>query len=769
MADTYKNSQVIKDPDDNYKTLGTRPIRHDGVDKVTGRAIYGNDVKLQGLIEGAILRSPIAHARILSIDTSVAEALPGVFAVATSADLPEAGDKIADLGEGPVNLAHLSANCLARDKVFYKGQAVAAVAASNVHVAREALELIEVEYEPLPILTWVLDAMKEDAPILHEELRTNQMGKKGESPTNICDHLHFEQGDPDEAFEKAHLVVEKEFKTQTVHQGYIEPHVATAHWNQDGHLTIWASTQGSFSARDQTAETLALPTSKVKVIPCEIGGGFGGKIPIYLEPVAAVLSKKSGRPVKIQMTRDGVFEGTGPTPASFMRLKVGVDESGKITAAEAWLAYESGAFPGGVIGPGCMCVFSCYDIENARVDGFDVCVNKPWTKAYRAPGSTHVAFAIESVVDEIASKLEMDPIELRLLNAAKEGTKRVDGPVYPRIGLVETLEAAKNHDHYNAPLEGPWRGRGMASGFWFNIGLKSAVTAHVNNDGTVTLLEGSTDIGGTRTSIAMQMAETLGIAAEDIHPKVADTDSVGYTDITGGSRVTFATGLAAIEAGKDIISQMKERAAKLWECEPADVEFSQALFSRGDDSISFSDLCAKLSNTGGLITARASVDPQGFTNGFAVHICDVEVDPETGKVDILRYTALQDAGKAIHPSYVEGQLQGGSVQGIGWALNEEYLFDDEGQMLNPTMLDYRMPTALDVPMIDTVIIEVPNPSHPFGVRGVGEPPIVPPPPAIANAIKNATGLRMTELPMSPPRLFAALRDMETGKTEEQES
>lgn len=756
MSDNFSHSQIIKDPGDNYKTIGTRPVRHDGVDKVTGRAIYGNDVQLQGLIEGAILRSPVAHARIKSIDTSAAEAFPGVLAVATSADFPDPEDKVADLGEGPVNLAHLSANCLARDKVFYKGQAVAAVAARDVHIAEEALSLIKVEYELLPVLTWVLDAMEEGSPLLHEDLRTNEMGKKADTPSNISDHLHFEQGDPDTAFENAHLVVEREFKTQTVHQGYIEPHVATAHWNQDGHLTVWASTQGAFSAREQTAETLALPVSKVKVIPCEIGGGFGGKIPIYLEPVAAVLSRKSGRPVKIQMTRDGVFEGTGPTPASFMRIKVGVDEAGKILAAEAWLAYETGAYPGGVIGPGCMCVFSCYDIENARVDGFDVCVNKPWTKAYRAPGSTHVAFAMESVVDEIAEKLEMDPIELRLLNAAKEGTKRVDGPVYPRIGLVETLEAARDHDHYQSPLEGPNKGRGMAAGFWFNIGLKSSVTAHVNNDGTVTLLEGSTDIGGTRTSIAMQMAETLGIGAEDINPKVADTDSVGYTDITGGSRVTFATGLAAIEAGKDIISQMKGRAARLWECEEGEVEFADAVFSQDSNSITFAELCGKLSSTGGLITARASVDPQGFTNGFAVHICDIEVDPETGKVDILRYTALQDAGKAIHPSYVEGQMQGGSVQGIGWALNEEYLFDEDGRMLNPTMLDYRMPTALDVPMIDTVIIEVPNPSHPFGVRGVGEPPIVPPPPAIANAIKNATGVRMTELPMSPPRVFEAI-------------
>lgn len=757
------NGQSPGSVEAGYRVIGTRPVRHDGVDKVTGRAVYGADVQLAGLIHGRVLRSPHAHARIRSIDTSAAEKLPGVLAVATSKDLPDLKAKVADLGEGSVNLAHLGANCLAHDKALYKGHAVAAVAAVSPHVAEEALALIKVDYEPLPSVTWVLDAMKPDAPLIHDDVYTESLGVKADKPSNVSAHVHFEIGDPDAAFKQADLVIEREYKTATVHQGYIEPHAATALWNSDGQLTIWSSTQGSFTCRQQTSEVLQVPVSHVRVIPTEIGGGFGGKISVYLEPVAAILSKKSGRPVRMTMTRAEVFEGTGPTPGSFMRLKLGATKEGKLVAGEAWLAYDAGAYPGGMIGPGAMCVFSCYELANARVDGYDVVLNKPKTAAYRAPGATQAAFACESVIDELAERLGIDPIEIRLRNAAKEGTVRVDGPTYPRVGLIETLEAARASDHWKSKLEGPHRGRGVACGFWFNIGLKSSVAANVNADGSVTLIEGSTDIGGTRTSVAMQLAETLGIAAEAVRPQVADTDSVGYTDVTGGSRVTYATGLAAYHAGLDLRRQLCQRAAILWECQPEEVEFQidpkqGGVFVRGKERMTFAELAGKLHHTGGPVIGRAAVDAEGPTNGFATHLVDVEVDPDTGKVDILRYTIFQDAGRAIHPSYVEGQMQGGVVQGIGWALNEEYVFDAENRMTNASYLDYRMPTALDVPMIDTVIVEVPNPLHPFGVRGVGETPIVAPPPALAAAIYRATGVRMRELPMSPPRLCKAMME-----------
>jgi CO/xanthine dehydrogenase Mo-binding subunit len=365
----------------------------------------------------------------------------------------------------------------------------------------------------------------------------------------------------------------------------------------------------------------------------------------------------------------------------------------------------------------------------------------------------------ETVVDELCEKLGMDPLEFRIKNGAQEGTRRVDGPIFPKIGHIETVEAARAHEHYNTPLEGEYRGRGVASGFWFNIGLKSSVSLNVNSDGTINLIEGSTDIGGTRTSIAMQAAEVLGISAEDINPSVVDTDSVGYTGVTGGSRTTFATGYAAIEAANDVVRQMKIFAANLWEVDENEVTFDNGNFRNANGkvhSVFFKDLASIISDEGTPIVGCGAVDPKGVGGAFATHIVDVEVDPETGKVAILRYTAVQDVGKAIHPSYVEGQIHGGAVQGIGWALNEEYIYNDEGRMTNSSFLDYRMPTSYDVPMIEAVIVEVPNPGHPYGVRGVGEVPIVPPAAAIANAIYDAIGIRMKELPMSPDRILAAM-------------
>jgi xanthine dehydrogenase molybdenum-binding subunit len=743
-----------------YNVVGTRPIRHDGVDKVTGRAVYGADVKLPGLLHGRVLRSIHAHARIKRIDTSRAEAFPGVRAVVTAKDLPAAEDKVEDLGEGSVNLKYLSDNVLVGDKALYRGHAIAAVAAIDQHVAEEAVRLIEVEYELLPPVIDVLEAMKDTSPLVHENQTTESLGQQTDKKSNVAKHIQHLKGDPDAGFAEADVVVEREFRTSTVHQGYIEPHSSTALWNPDGNLTVWTCTQGAFPVRDQLSKVLDLPVSNIKVIPTEIGGGFGGKIPLYLEPVAAVLSRKTGRPVKLTMTRANVFQGTGPSPASYMKVKIGATRDGRITAATADLMFEAGAYPGSPIGAAAQCIFAPYEVPHGRIDGYDVLVNKPRSFAYRAPGATQAAFAGETVIDEICEKIGMDPLEFRLKNAAREGTRRVDGVVFPRIGCVETTKAAMEHPHYRAPLEGPNRGRGVATGFWFNIGEQSSVTISVNPNGTVHLVEGSTDIGGTRTSIAMQAAEILGIAAEDVRPSVVDTDSIGFTAVTGGSRTTFATGIAAIEAARDVIAQMRDRAANIWEVEPDTVTYEKGAFATSAASgkrMTFKELAGELKHSGGMIVGRASPDNEtGHGGAFATHIVDVEVDPETGKVEILRYTAVQDAGKAIHPSYVEGQMQGGAVQGIGWALNEGYFLDDRGDMLNASFLDYRMPTSYDVPMIDTVIVEVANPGHPFGVRGVGEVPIVPPPAAIANAIYRAVGVRMRELPMWPEAVLRAL-------------
>ena len=747
--------------DRSFKVVGTRPIRHDGVDKVTGRAVYGGDVRLPGLLYGQVLRSPHAHARIRSIDTSQAQALAGVHAVVTGADLPAptSDDEMIDLGEGPARIKFLRDNVLATDKALYRGHAIAAVAATNLHIAEEALALIKVDYDVLLPVVNVLDAMQDDAPQLHDGQTTHVFGDDTGKQSNVASQMRDELGDVAAGFGQAVHIAETEVHTATVHQGYIEPHNGTAQWSQDGSLTVWTSTQGAFTAQKQIAAIVGLPVGKVRVIPQEIGGGFGGKIPSYVEPAAALLSQKTGHPVKIIMTRADTFEGTGPTPGSCVRIKIGVDAAGKITAGEAWIAFESGAYPGCPVGAAAMCVFACYNFPNAVVDSFDVVTNKPRSFAYRAPGSTHVAFAVEKVMDELAEKLGKDPVQFRLDNIAEEGMRRSDGVVYPRIGARECLEVVRDSEHYKSALDGPNRGRGVALGYWFNVGLKSAVTASVNTDGTVQLVEGSTDIGGTRTSVAMQFAETLGLAAEDINPSVGDTSTIGYTDVTGGSRVTYATGWAAYEAAEDVKAQMITRAALLWEVEADQVEYHDGGFRCKDGSkqIGFRDLAGKIDDTGGPVVGQGSVDPAAGVGGsFSVNIADIEIDPETGKVTILRYTAVQDAGKAIHPAYVEGQMQGGSVQGIGWGLNEEYSYTDDGRMANSTFLDYRIPTALDLPMIETIIVEVPNPGHPYGVRGVGEASIAPPPAALSAAIKNAVGINLTELPMRPDRIVAAM-------------
>ncbi len=750
---------TTKEQPKQYRVIGTRPIRHDGVDKVTGRAIYGADFKIAGALHGKVVRSPHAHARIKSIDPSRALELPGVKAVITSADMPRPKAKMVDLGEGPMNALHLRSNLIAEGKALYRGHAVAAVAAVDAHVAEEAARLIKVEYEPLEPAIDVRAAMEPSAPLLHDDLFTDDLGETAKKPSNVAKHVCFEKGDVEKGFAAADRIFEGEFNAVMVHQGYIEPHNATALWNADGHLTIWCSTQGAFTVREQVAEVVGLAVSRVKVVPLEIGGGFGGKIPIYLEPVAALLSRKTGRPVKMTMDRAEVFEGTGPTPGSSIRVKIGATKDGRFVAASADMAYEAGAFPGSPFVCGMLTVFAPYDIENIHIDGYDVVVNKPKTAAYRAPCATNAAMASETLIDEIAEWAGLDPLDIRTKNAAREGTRRADGLVFPRIGFEETVEAARRSEHAATRLEGPYRGRGVASGYWFNCGLKSSVTVTVNSDGTVNLVEGSTDIGGTRASLAMQLAEVIGVDAEDVRPQVVDTDSVGYNDVTGGSRVTFASGLAVIEAGKETKKKMAERAAMLWKASPDDVEVEGSTYRLrdGSKSIEFKELAGKLGKTGGPVVAQGSVnaDPS-VGGGFGTHMVDLEVDPETGKVTILRYTAVQDAGKAIHPAYVEGQIQGGVTQGIGWAINEEYRWSAEGRMTNASFLDYRMPTSLDLPMIDAIIVEVPNPGHPFGVRGVGEVPIVPPPAAIANAIYRAIGVRLRDLPMNPARVLRAV-------------
>lgn len=743
--------------------IGTRPVRPDGVDKVTGRARFGADVHLPNMLVGKVLRSPHAHARIRSIDASAALALPGVKTVVTRDDFNDLSSEFVPAGEMLVNYRDVVRNVMAREKALFEGHPVAAVAAVSEKVAREALALIDVDYEVLPHVLDVVDAMAPDAPLLHEDMITAGVEPAPTKPSNIAKVVEFKLGDVATGFAEADIVIEREFSTQPVHQGYIEPHSCIANYSEDGQAELWCTTQGHFVVRGHCAKLLGMDVSKLRVTASEIGGGFGGKTVVYLEPVALMLSRKSGQPVKMTMSREEVFRASGPAAGTRVWVKVGMTNEGRITAGEAVLKYQAGAFQGSPVQPGCMCAFAPYDLDHVKVVGYDVLVNRPKVAAYRAPGAPQSEFAVESVVDELAKRIGMDPVELRLKNAAKQGTKAAYGPTFGPVGLVETLEQAKAHEHYRAPLK-PGQGRGVASGFWFNIGGETCATLNLGEDGTIALVAGTPDIGGSRASLCLQAAETLGVDVERIRPLIGDTSTLGYTFLTGGSRTAFASGMAVVEAGKDMIRQLCERAAKVWDIPVEAVEWSDgearpAGSNAGEfDPLSLADLARLAGKTGGPFVGRAQINAQGAGPSFGTHIVDVDVDRETGRVTIERYTVIQDAGTAVHPSYVEGQLQGGAVQGIGWALNEEYIYDDKGRLQNPGFLDYRIPVCSDVPMIDTVIVEVPNPTHPYGVRGVGETPIVPPMAAIANAVEGALGMRFMDLPMSPPRVLKALED-----------
>jgi len=754
---------MLKYEEKALKVVGTRPIRPDGVDRVTGRARYGADINLPGQLYGRVVRSPHAHARIRSIDTSAAEALAGVKAVVTSADFAEMPTEYIAVGEMVINFRDLTRNVIAREKALYDGHPVAAVAAVSDAIAREAVKLIRVEYEVLPHVIDVADAMAPGAPLLHEDQYTQGVEPAPATPSNTAKRMAFEVGDPEAGFAGADLVIERVFTTKPVHQGYIEPHSSIATCSEDGQVELWTGTQGHFVIRAQCARLLNMDISKIKVMAAELGGGFGGKNNVYLEPLVIVLSKKTNRPVKMTMTREEEFRASGPGAGGRYRIKIGAMRDGRIIAADARIDLQAGAFAGSPLPQATMSAFTRYDIENVRVIGHDVTVNRPKVAAYRAPGAPNVAFGVESVIDEIAGRLDIDPIDIRLRNAAREGTKTYYGMTFGPIGYVQTLERARAHPHYSAPL-GPNQGRGVATGFWFNIGFDTTASLNVNEDGTVAVTTGIVEVaGGTRAAIQMMVAEELGIDVDKVQITTGDTSQQGFNFVTAGSRGAFAGGMVAVIAARQAISVLKERAAMTWGVAPDAVVWEDgharpASTNVGDfEPLSIGDIARTANKTGGPIAGHGEANVSGAGPGFGTQIVDVEVDRETGRVQILRHTVIQDAGKAIHPAYVEGQFQGGAAQGIGWALNEEYVYGEDGRLQNPGFLDYRVPVASDLPRIDTEIVEVPNPNHPYGVRGVGEVPIVPPTAAIANAIHDAIGIRFTDLPMSPPKVLKAIR------------
>jgi CO/xanthine dehydrogenase Mo-binding subunit len=734
----------------DFKVVGTRVKRPDGVDKVTGRARYGADMNAPGQLYGLMLRSPHAHARIVKIDTTKAEKLKGVKSVITAADLP-------DLTDGDTGAFDTLENCMARDRALYDGHAIAAVAAIDKSIAKKALKLIKVTYEQLPHVTDVDDALLADAPSVQPKYA--QAGQ----PVNLMSKNEFGQGDVDKGFAEADVILERSYKTGQTHQGYIEPHACLASVSPDGTGELWVTTQGHFQYRNVCAQLLGMDISKLKVTSSEIGGGFGGKTHVWMEPIALALSRKANRPVKMVMSREEVFKASGPTCSTSMDIKIGAKKDGTIVAAVAECRYMNGAFPGiwGMLGG--MTAWACYNIANNKAVGVNVLCNRPKVAAYRAPSAPMMAFGVESTIDQVAKELGMDPVELRLKNVAKEGTRAPYGPIWGPIGIEPTLEAVRDHPHMRAKL-GKNQGRGVACGFWFNIGGQTCCDLNIGQDGSVNLTVGTVDVGGARASLSMIAAEELGISYDQVKANIGDTASLGHNDTTEGSRGTFSSGMATIFAARHAVEVLRERAAKMMEVAVEDVvwEDGHAKATGAEHSnlppLSLKEIAAVAGTTGGPIAGHHEATVDGAGVSFASHIVDVEVDPETGKTQILRYTVIQDAGKAIHPDYVEGQFQGAAAQGIGWALNEEYIYGEDGRLQNAGFLDYRMPVCSDLPSIDTKILEIPNPGHPYGIRGVGETSIVPPLGAIGNAVSNATGVRMLQVPMSPPRILAALDD-----------
>ena len=747
---------AVRSTSETFRILGQSIPKVDGWDKVTGRAQFGADIKLPGMLTGKVLRSPYAHARIRRIDTNKAEALAGVLAVITAKDFPPIVT-----GTGTVDVHYLGKLVMAKDKVLFHGHPVAAVAATSPEIAEEALGLIHVEYEVLDPVLDPLEAMRQDSTRLHEDLYTEQPRDKASYPSNVALHMEYGRGDVEQGFGQSDVVVERTFNTQTVHQGYIEPESEAAEVHADGTVVVWANTQGIFAHRNELSALLDIPLSKLRVIPTEVGGAFGGKIHIRVSPLCVMLSRKGGRPVQITLSREEVLRATGPGSATVSTIKVGARRDGTITAIQAHLVYDAGAFPGAPLGPSIRRIFAIYRTPHLKIDAYDVVTNKPKVSDYRAPGGTPVAFAVESVIDEMAEALDIDPLEFRLKNVSRTGDPMPDGTELTRLGLVEVLERTKGHPSWATPLTGPNRGRGIAVGLWGVAAGTTSCHISLSADGSITLVLGTVDLSATRTALAQIAAEAMGLEMVNVRALMGDTDTVAHSDSSSGDKVTYGASKAVYEASHDLLAKLKRRVAEHFKVSPEDVMYKLKRFwvqGAPEMEMSLAEVARRTLGGGGAVIGYGSASGMKTAPMAAVHVADVEVDRETGRVRILKYTAFQDVGLCVNKAQVEGQMQGGATQGIGWALTEGYDFDQRGVLRNANLLDYRIPTSLDVPLIDTNIIEGPSSDNPYGIRGAGQVPIVPVAAAIANAIYRATAVRFRVLPMKPETVLWALHE-----------
>ena len=736
----------------DFKVLEQNHPRVDARDKVTGRATYAADVYLPGMLACKLATSPRPHARIVSIDTSKAAALPGVYSVITGRDFPDV-----HFGSGALKDRYI----MARDEVFYVGEAVAAVAAVDEMTAQEAVDLIEVEYEDLPVVVDVLDALNSGSSAVHPDLSGFEGFGFALGGDNVCTLLDADRGDVDQAFREADLVIEDTFRSQGINQGFLEPMACAADVEANGRLTIWASTQGPYQVRAQLASVLDMPVSNIRVIPMELGGGFGAKLRLAFEAFPALLAMKTGRPVKLVNTREEAFTLNGPRLPVANYIRSGVTNDGRIVAREAYSVFDVGAYLGAGPNSGVGHGLGAYNVPNFRLRSYGVYTNKVYVGSYRASGVADMTFAVESHTDNIAHRLGMDPVEFRLKNCLREGDTAVNGAALPRNGLQESLEALKERMGLPKKL-GERRGVGVALCEWRSGSGPSTASISVNEDGTVSLLTGSVDISGSDTSLAAIAAETLGLPVDRVIVAKRDTDLAPFTGPSGGSRIVYSQGTAVQRAAEDARQKLVALAADRFgvpaealACEDSSV-FVQ---DNPPQKLTISQLAGmSLNSRGGPIIGMASLATMPFTPVYSAHGAEVLVDEDTGQVRVTRYVQAQDVGVAINPMAVEGQLDGGAVQGIGRALTEDMLFDAEtGAVRNPSFATYLMPLAMDLPEIENILVRVPSDDGPFGARAVAEPPGFGPPAAIANAIFDAVGVRINEMPLSAERVLAALQ------------
>ncbi|HIE28335.1 TPA: xanthine dehydrogenase family protein molybdopterin-binding subunit [Candidatus Poribacteria bacterium] len=719
---------------DKYSVVGKRVSRPDAVARVSGEAVYAEDVYLPGMLYGAILRSPHPHARILRIDTTKAEKLPGVKAVITAR-----------------NGIHPSAGSVfANDEVLYAGHKITAVAAVDKHIAQQAVSLIEVEYEILPAVFDVMEAMKADAPVIHESRHPDI--------NNICSYSLKERGDIEQGFSQADVVVENRFDVAIAHQSYLEPHACVADADSSGKLTVWTTTQGQFGVRSGLANILRMPVSDIRVIGTQVGGGFGGKNALLLEPSAAMLAMATGRPVKLVMSRQEELVDARPGPGCVIDIRTGAKKDGTLVALQAEVFFDTGAFPGATIG-----FFDrtrgLYRIPNFQIELYSVYTNKMAPGAYRAPGAPEITFAFESQMDIMANELDMDPIDFRSLNAVDEGYLTIDGKPYPPIALKQSLQQAKA---YVSSL-GEKSGIGIACGKWMNGVGTSSVTMILNEDGSLNLISGAIDLTGLNTSMAQMAAEELGLPLESVKVITPDTDAAPPAAVSGGSRSAYGMGLAILQAAKDLRQQLIEFAAELLDISLERLEVAEGCVRVKNEKemrVHIAELARRaMWSNRGPITARGSASAEAWlanAHVFITQVAEVAVDTETGELDIQKISSFQDVGFAINPMSVEGQIQGGIAQGLGWSIMEGLVFD-KGIVLNDSILDYKIPTAMDVPELTPVMLEVPSVDGPYGLKGTGEPSMVATPAVLANAIYNAVGVRIKEIPINRGKILMGLR------------